>query len=158
MDQKDNCGVWEGKDLVISLQHYLFQFCLHHISMEPCSGEAATSWAQESSSTWAGVSTGIAGTSRRCWKRWSKTPVNILTVSSTPWDFCSKQGKATLEMLAKASWEHRMKIHLFPSLPDSHFGTWGSLACECFLCLPKLGHTHKQFYKLKTNTSVTKPA
>lgn len=63
MGQKDN---WEEKDLVISHQHYLFQFCLHHSLKKPCSGEAATSRAQESSSTWAGVSTRSSRTSRRC--------------------------------------------------------------------------------------------
>lgn len=78
MDQKDSCGLWKGKNLVISHQHYLFQFCLHRILMKHCSGEAAPGWAQESPSTWAGTSAGTEeqaggaerGDQRSLWLSW----------------------------------------------------------------------------------------
>lgn len=74
MDQKENCGFWEGKDLVISHQHCLYQFSLHHLLVKQCSGEAATSWAQESSSSWAGVSTGSSSNKQEMLKGVIKDP------------------------------------------------------------------------------------
>lgn len=74
MDQKDKCGFWVGKDLVISHQHYLFQFSLHHLLMKHCSGEAATRWAQESSSSWADANTGNSRNKQEMLKEVIKDP------------------------------------------------------------------------------------
>lgn len=104
-----------------------------------------------------GSARGTGGASRRCWDWWSKITVYFLRHSGLR--LGTYEAKATLETLAKSSVKHRLRLGFsLLLLLNNQFGTWDFVACECLLCLPKAGHTHKQFYKLKTNTSVTKPA
>lgn len=64
----------------------------------------------------------------------------------------------------KTQWQKEVEntrerlVFSFPLLPNNPFGACNLLTCECSLCLPKVGHTHQQCDKLKTNTPVTMPA